>query len=145
MVRHTCGLCTAIFTRRNDLNRHINIIHDNRNIIHQCVYCGGIFNSVANLRNHRKRHKPKTEFYKHKEAHNGRCVIYRKGYDNLVQTLAEAYEIDRKQIRDLLNDRQRVGHPARPKRIPNPIDLRLERTCNQDTHPFAELARWLGG
>jgi hypothetical protein len=66
-------------------------IHQNVEIIHQCVYCAAIFNSVAKLKEHRKSHQPRTDFQVYQSAHRQKCVIWRKIFREEKETIEQAF------------------------------------------------------
>lgn len=80
------------------------LIHDNKNLVHICRWCGAVFKSVRQLKAHRLEHRPtNTNFEVYKRGPEGKCIIYRKRYDNPVQTFEEAVQLDKKETLRLLN------------------------------------------
>ena len=90
--------CNITFTRRYNRDRHVALEHNNVVIVHSCVFCGGIFQNVKALREHRLTHKPETGFQLLSSAHKKKCVIYRKQYSHPVDTFEEAIAKDKSDI-----------------------------------------------
>ena len=103
MPSFLCGECGATFARKRDRDRHSFLVHQNVEIVHQCVYCAAIFNSVAKLKEHRRNHRPRTGFQIHKSAHDGKCVIWRKIFETEIKTVEEAFENVREEMFKLIS------------------------------------------
>jgi hypothetical protein len=101
-LRFKCPQCEAMFSRPYNRERHFNRVHNNVTLVHDCVYCGAVFNSGAKLRTHLETHTPTSRFVIYKSAFRRKCVIYRKTYAQNVATLEESFQQDKDEIFQLL-------------------------------------------
>jgi DNA polymerase type B, organellar and viral len=102
MKKFACPQCEAEFTSKFSRTRHILRIHTNANLVHPCETCGNVFNSVMELKKHRKTHPPNSDFVIIASAFKKTCVVYRKTYHKRMKTLAEAFFNDKEDIHTVL-------------------------------------------
>ena len=102
MVVFHCPHCAVVFTRKFNRDRHVNVEHNHITIVHSCVFCGAVFNTIAALRVHRKNHQPTTGFEVFASAHKKKCVIFRKSYESIMADLNSSFLNDKEDIYKLL-------------------------------------------
>lgn len=102
-MRHSCPQCNATFSRSADRNRHVLSVHTRANLAHTCGLCGGVFTSVSKLKKHRASHEPSNGFAIRTTAFNKKCVIYRKTYNEKMETLEKSFKNDRLEMYDVIN------------------------------------------
>jgi DNA polymerase type B, organellar and viral len=102
MKTFKCLQCSANFASKFSRDRHILRIHTNANLIHQCAICGNVFPTVKELKIHRKTHVPPTGFTIVASAFRKTCVLYRKTYEERMETLAQAFLNDKEDISKVL-------------------------------------------
>jgi hypothetical protein len=101
---HRCPECPAVFSRIYNRDRHYRRRHINSNCVHQCTLCGGIFASMFHLRRHRKTHRVENgSFVILDKAFRKNCVIYRKTYNEKMETLNGAFEMDKNDMKNILS------------------------------------------
>jgi hypothetical protein len=78
-------------------------MHLNANLVHQCTLCGQIFGSAHYLKVHHRSHKPTNkEFIILASAFRNKCVIYRKTYEETMQTLEQSFSQDVSEMTSIL-------------------------------------------
>lgn len=103
VIPFNCPECSAVFSRKYDMSRHYKRKHVNANCVHQCTLCGGIFNSVFYLKKHRESHRVESgNFIILDKAFKRKCLIYRKTYNEKIETLNAAFEGDKKDMNNIL-------------------------------------------
>lgn len=82
-----CEFCSGRFTRKKNLDRHINNFHSGQEIALTCFLCGQIFKDETELVQHNKLfHRPSKYFQVRESAFNRAVVSYRYIFDSNLQT-----------------------------------------------------------
>ena len=98
-----CPSCDAIFKRKRARDYHFTRSHSHGGtIIYECMFCAGMFDSIAKLTAHREVHQPSNGFFVYKNAFRGVCIIYRKIHGKKVISFDQAFMMDRKEIYDII-------------------------------------------
>lgn len=90
--------CGISFSRKWNRDRHLALEHNNVEIVHSCVFCGGVFSSSQTLRQHRQIHEPQTDFILHQSSQKQKCVIYRKSYGKRMTSFQECVQLDTPEV-----------------------------------------------
>lgn len=92
---YVCDICGVRFSRRYNRDRHVILAHNNVVPVHDCSFCGAVFDSGVKMREHRERHKPTTGFEERQSAYRKKCVILRKKYNKKKVTFENAFNEDK--------------------------------------------------
>jgi hypothetical protein len=101
-VKYKCPQCEVSFSRPFNRERHFKRVHNNVTLVHDCAFCGAVFNRGSKLLTHLEIHTPATGFEVYKSAFRKKCIIYRKRYTNIVETLEKSFQQDKDEIFTLL-------------------------------------------
>jgi uncharacterized C2H2 Zn-finger protein len=102
MAKFSCPHCSASFTRQFNRNRHLLGKHASVSVVLECSLCGLVFKKLADLKKHRKSHKPTTGFAIFRSALRGTCMIHRKIYSKKISSYEEVVQEDAEDISTLL-------------------------------------------
>ena len=101
-VGFVCNICGVSFTRKGHRDRHVRSRHNNIVPVHDCVFCGAFFNSVAKLKEHRQSHRPSTGFELKSSAFRKKCSLFRKTYAEKMPTFEHAFAADKEDMLRLI-------------------------------------------
>ena len=101
-VGFVCNICGVSFTRKGHRDRHVRSRHNNIVPVHDCVFCGAFFNSVAKLKEHRQSHRPSTGFELKSSAFRKKCSLFRKTYEEKMLTFEHAFAADKEDMLRLI-------------------------------------------
>ena len=95
--KYVCPQCPALFTRRDNLDRHVKVWHGNSAISHVRHYacgvgsCDKVFSDLAKLKDHRQQeHEVHHDFKLVASAHNKSCQLLRTFFPPAIKSLDEA-------------------------------------------------------
>lgn len=94
-----CQFCPRKFSRRYNLNNHINLLHSDILTVEKCFICGYLFSTCDELQNHIKnQHHSSSKFVILKSAFSKNFVSYRYSYENNIIDLMKAQNIVKNKI-----------------------------------------------
>ena len=93
----SCEFCKRKFSRMDNLNRHMSMLHPHGGggtaQVYLCGMCEKSFASLASITNHRElRHKERTKFKLVSSAHNRTCQLFRLIFPDHVVVLDDAIQ-----------------------------------------------------
>jgi hypothetical protein len=97
-----CTTCGVRFARKFNRDRHVRLTHNNIARVYDCSFCGATFDNSKKLQEHRVNHTPSTGFEVKQSAFRKKCVIYRKNYSEKMLTLENAFNVDKKEMQELI-------------------------------------------
>lgn len=88
---YNCGSCSSVFTRKDNLRRHIQRYHIGSEVMEKCFLCGMLFKSVEEFNKHATEyHKSTNDFTIRDNAFNKSIAIYRYVYQPDIYTMQNA-------------------------------------------------------
>ena len=103
-----CDFCPIVFSRFSNKNRHMQNKHNHVEPIYECTLCGAHYTVYQQLVHHRRQHKPTTGFKLLRKALKGSCAIYRKIYQDRMDSFEDAFEHDYNDMIKLLTYEREV-------------------------------------
>ena len=86
-----CQFCQRKFSRKYNLNNHINLFHSEVLTVEKCFICGYLFSTCDELQTHIKnRHQASSKFVLLKSAFAKKFISYRYFYENNIIDLIKA-------------------------------------------------------
>ena len=98
-----CDVCGIVFTRKANRDRHKLNMHEHETLVYQCNICDRAYDSIQKLRNHRRNHSFDGDFLLLKKAFKENCVVYRKLFDQDVNSVELSHQLNKNQIDELLS------------------------------------------
>ena len=90
----SCPHCTRHFSRKDNLARHVDLVHNETRRTYFCGMCPQMFHTLRELTEHRQRaHVRRGQFQLVASAHGGACQVYKLDFPEEIVMLNDAVKL----------------------------------------------------